>query len=123
MPQFSDGFQTARTAPSTVDEVADATRADTFGALHADIVELVNRLAKVRAGSDALVAACVACLDAARSIAGALALDLDEEYRHLDESRQDALHAARAATMAIRFALVEDGDIRRRMAHRDKDGG
>lgn len=54
--------------------------------------------------SDPLVAACLACLDAADSLCAAL--DAPSPL----EACQEALHATRAATLAIRFALVAEGD-------------
>jgi hypothetical protein len=72
-------------------------------AVRADLDRLLTELGEHRVRSDALVEACVACLEAAHCVAG-LAADGPAAG---DPREQEAVHALRAATVAIRFALAE----------------
>ena len=80
---------------------------DTVTEVHHEITRLLARLARAGGGSEALVAACVACLEAAQSASAAA---LGQEQPGTGE--RQALYAANAAVVAIRFALVEVADER-----------
>lgn len=79
--------------------------------VHHEITRLLAMLGRAGGESDALVAACVACLEAAQSTSAA-ALG----QKQTGDGEREALNAAGAAVLAIRFALVEAGDERRRAA-------
>ncbi|MGW5740628.1 O-linked N-acetylglucosamine transferase [Amycolatopsis sp. NPDC003861] len=81
----------------------DAATMTTAAAVRADLDRLLTELGEHRVRSDALVEACVACLEAARCVAGLVA----DDAAGVDPREQEAVHALRAATVAIRFALAE----------------
>ncbi|GAA2691331.1 MULTISPECIES: O-linked N-acetylglucosamine transferase [Actinosynnema] len=92
--------------PPAPDRVEDAVRE-----VHSDVTRLLEKLGGAGGGADAYVAACLACLEAARSITEVATGRCDPE-----PGVHEALQAANAATRAIRFALVENGDARRAAA-------
>jgi hypothetical protein len=91
-------------APDGRRDTALVTAAD---AARADLFRLLAELGEHRAQSDALVEACVACLEAAQCVAGLVADGAPAGKATADPRAQEALHALRAATVAIRFALAE----------------
>ncbi|UJW29882.1 hypothetical protein L3Q67_32305 [Saccharothrix sp. AJ9571] len=78
--------------------------------LNDDILKLLSMLSGHPARSDALVEACVACLEAAQCLAGLVAGGIPITT---DRQGEDAVHAIRAASLAVRSALVEADDERR----------
>ncbi|MET8852040.1 O-linked N-acetylglucosamine transferase [Amycolatopsis sp. NPDC004625] len=81
----------------------DAGTQTIAAAVRADLDRLLTELGEHRVRSDALVEACVACLEAAHCVAGLVA----DDAAAADPREQEAVHALRAATVAIRFALAE----------------
>ncbi|EOD64381.1 hypothetical protein H480_32093 [Amycolatopsis vancoresmycina DSM 44592] len=81
----------------------DAAMRTSAAAVRADLDRLLTELGEHRVRSDALVEACVACLEAAHSVAGLVA----DGAAAADPREQEAVHALRAATVAVRFALAE----------------
>ncbi|MEV6134021.1 O-linked N-acetylglucosamine transferase [Streptomyces violaceusniger] len=94
-------------APTAV----DATVADPIGEVHREITRLLTELGRAGGRPDALVEACVACLEAAQSTSAAAT-----GQEQPDTAAQEALHAVNAAALAIRYALIKAGDERRRAA-------
>jgi hypothetical protein len=76
--------------------------------LHDRIAELLAEFAGGRARSDALVEASVACLEAAKCLAG-----LAGAMPAGADPGQDAVHAVRAAGLAVRSALMGAGGVPR----------
>jgi hypothetical protein len=70
-------------------------------------------------GSDPLLAAREAYLEAADAIARACLQREQEPQSRLTNLLQEALSAGRAASLAVRFSLTEEGDAIRQM--RDSD--
>ncbi|UOZ02738.1 O-linked N-acetylglucosamine transferase [Amycolatopsis sp. WQ 127309] len=95
----------ARTPPD--DGRRDAALVTAADGVQADIFRLLTALGEHRAKSDALVEACVACLEAAQCVAGLVAGDSPAEHTTMDPRAQEAVHAMRAATLAVRFAVTE----------------
>lgn len=88
------------TGPARTRDAATRTTAD---AVRAELDRLLTELGEHRVRSDALVEACVACLEAAQCVAGLVA----DGTAAADPREQEAVHALRAATVAVRFALAE----------------
>ncbi|MGW5697744.1 O-linked N-acetylglucosamine transferase [Streptomyces asiaticus] len=88
--------------------------ADPITEVHREITRLLTKLGRPSGTRpDALVEACVACLEAAQCTSAAAT-----GQEHPDTGAQEALHAVNAAALAIRYALVKAGDERRRAARR-----
>lgn len=114
MHQALNGSRTELTQESRDDAHRDAALAAAADGLHADIVRMLTTLTEYRAKSDALVEACVACLEAALCIAGLVADGSPVADTTTDRRGQEAVYAMRAAMLAVRLALVEEEDGRRR---------
>ncbi|MFD8089571.1 O-linked N-acetylglucosamine transferase [Streptomyces malaysiensis] len=83
--------------------------ADPITEVHREITRLLAKLSRAGGGRpDALVEACVACLEAAQCTSAAAT-----GQERADTGAQEALHAVNAAALAIRYALVKEGDERR----------
>lgn len=91
--------------------VADPVAADPISEVHREITRLLTELGRAGGRPDALVEACVACLEAAQSTSAAAT-----GQEQPDTAAQEALHAVNAAALAIRYALIKAGDERRRAA-------
>jgi hypothetical protein len=89
----------------------DASVTDTVTEVHREISRLLAELCRVSGEPDALMDACVACLEAAQITSAAA---LGQEQR--GDGAREALYAANAAVLALRFALVKAGDEHRRAA-------
>lgn len=81
--------------------------------LHEGIMDLLLGIGAYRSRSDPLAEAYLACLEAAESIFSLLTQLGKDGADH----GQDALHAARAAVMAIKIAIVKEGDNQRLSAN------
>ncbi|MGW0890101.1 hypothetical protein [Saccharopolyspora sp. NPDC002578] len=79
---------------------------------------LAEQLTAVLGRTDPIVEACVACLEAADSVCDAMTRRPDAAALVADEYRK-ALHATRAATLAIRAAISLESD-RCRIAHAEE---
>ncbi len=90
---------------------ADPMAAETVTEVHREITRLLAKLGGAGGRPDALVEACVACLEAAQSASAAAT-----GRQQPDTGAQEALHAVNAAALAIRYALAKAGDERRRAA-------
>ncbi|MEV7046528.1 O-linked N-acetylglucosamine transferase [Amycolatopsis sp. NPDC051061] len=97
------------THPLTVTLVAEAV-----SEVHASLTRLLETLRRAEGESDAYVAACVACLEAAQAVTAVATGEQDPEH-----GGHQALYATNAAKLAIRFALVENGDARRSSSQAD----
>ncbi|MFE5124219.1 O-linked N-acetylglucosamine transferase [Streptomyces sp. NPDC056669] len=91
--------------------VVEPTSVDPIGEVHREITRLLTELGRAGGRPDALVEACVACLEAAQSTSAAAT-----GQEQPDSAAQEALHAVNAAALAIRYALIKAGDERRRAA-------
>ncbi|MFD5390840.1 O-linked N-acetylglucosamine transferase, partial [Streptomyces sp. NPDC127074] len=91
--------------------VVEPTSVDPIGEVHREITRLLTELGRAGGRPDALVEACVACLEAAQSTSAAAT-----GQQQPDSAAQEALHAVNAAALAIRYALIKAGDERRRAA-------
>ncbi|MEU9640292.1 hypothetical protein ACGFZZ_39760 [Streptomyces tendae] len=100
---------TGDTSEMTTHRDATASAKGTVTEVQREISRLLAELRLVIGEPDALVDACVACLEAAQI---ALAAALGQEQR--GDGTREALYAANAAVFALRFALVKAGDERRR---------
>ncbi|GAA1945204.1 O-linked N-acetylglucosamine transferase [Amycolatopsis minnesotensis] len=89
----------------------DCVDVDAVGEVHVGVTKLLELLEDAGSGSDAVLAACAACLEATRSVTSVATGQQDPAT-----GCQEALHAANAASLAIRFALVENADARRAAA-------
>ncbi|MEU1950088.1 hypothetical protein ABZ554_48500, partial [Streptomyces sp. NPDC020125] len=85
--------------------VVEPTSVDPIGEVHREITRLLTELGRAGGRPDALVEACVACLEAAQSTSAAAT-----GQQQPDSAAQEALHAVNAAALAIRYALIKVGD-------------
>ncbi|HKS47072.1 MAG TPA: hypothetical protein VJT49_18570 [Amycolatopsis sp.] len=97
----------AEPEPGEEDPGRDAALVAAAGGVQSAIFRLLSTLGEHRAKSDALIEACVACLEAAQCLAGLVVDDAVVTESPDDPRGQEAVYAMRAATLAVRFALAE----------------